>query len=447
VTAGQNNPPKPVGYLALVRGNANYRHLWFGQIISLFGDWFNLIASAALISQLTASGLAVGGLFVVRMLAPFLISPLAGVAADRYNRKWLLILADISRAVVVLGFLLVRKPEQVWLLYTLTAIQLAISGVFFPARNAILPDLVSRGELGAANALSSSTWSVMLSIGAALGGLVAGQWGIYPAFVVDSLTFVLSAVLISGIRYRWEPAMEADTSIRAGFRQYVDGLRYLKNELDILFIALHKAAVSLTINGAFQVIQVILAEQVYVIGEGGGTSLGLLYAVAGVGTGIGPIVARWFTDDRDRHLRAFLALSYLLTVIGIAITAPLASFGVVLFGTFLRAFGGGINWVFSTQLLLQLVPDRVRGRVFSSEFAMFTLANAAGTAAGGWALDSTSLGISTLLWWLAGLTLIPGLLWVAWLTTGRRAPPLPQDEDREQPLKAPADAGQLAAED
>ncbi len=287
----------------------------------------------------------------------------------------------------------------------------------------------------------------MLSIGAALGGLVAGQWGIYPAFVVDSLTFVLSAVLISGIRYRWEPAMEADTSIRAGFRQYVDGLRYLKNELDILFIALHKAAVSLTINGAFQVIQVILAEQVYVIGEGGGTSLGLLYAVAGVGTGIGPIVARWFTGDRDRHLRVFLALSYLLTVIGIAITAPLASFGVVLFGTFLRAFGGGINWVFSTQLLLQLVPDRVRGRVFSSEFAMFTLANAAGTAAGGWALDSTSLGISTLLWWLAGLTLIPGLLWVAWLTTGRRAPPLPQDEDRQQPLKAPADAGQVAAED
>lgn len=433
-------------YSDLVRGNANFRYLWLGQIVSLLGDWFNLIASATLVGALTQSGVAVGGLFVVRMLAPFLISPLAGVAADRYNRKWLLILADISRALVVLGFLLVRTPEQVWLLYTLTAIQLAISGVFFPARNAILPDLVSRGELGAANALSSSTWSVMLSIGAALGGLVAGQWGIYPAFVVDSLTFVFSAMLISGIRYRWEPAMEGDTSIRAGFRQYIDGLRYLKDELDILFIALHKAAVSLTINGAFQVIQVILAEQVYVIGEGGGTSLGLLYAVAGVGTGIGPIVARWFTGDRDRNLRVFLALSYLLTVIGIAITAPLAGFGVVLFGTFLRAFGGGINWVFSTQLLLQLVPDRVRGRVFSSEFALFTLANAAGTAAGGWALDSTSLGISTLLWWLAGLTLIPGLLWVAWLTTGRRAPPLPQDED-QQPLKAPADAGQVAAED
>ena len=436
MTTGQNNHPEPAGYLALVRGNANYRNLWFGQIVSLFGDWFNLIASAALVSHLTASGLAVGGLFVVRMLAPFLISPFAGVAADRYNRKRLLILADLSRAVVVMGFLLVRTPEQVWLLYALTAIQLAISGVFFPARNAILPDIVSRRELGAANALSSSTWSVMLAVGAALGGLVAGEWGIYPAFVIDSLTFLLSAALIARIRYRWEPAMEGDTSIRAGFRQYVDGLRYLKNELDILFIALHKAAVALTINGAFQVIQVVLAEQVYVIGEGGGTSLGLLYAVAGVGTGIGPIAARVFTGDRDRQLRVFLALSYLLTVLGIAITAPLAGFGWVLFGTFLRAFGGGINWVFSTQLLLQLVPDRVRGRVFSSEFALFTLANAVGTAAGGWALDSTSMGISTLLWWLAGITLIPGLLWVAWIAFGQRAPPLPRETAEPQPPRS-----------
>ena len=114
------------GYFALVRENRNFKYLWYGQIVSLFGDWFNLIASATLVASLTGSGLAVGGLFVVRMLAPFLISPLAGVAADRYNRKKLLILTDVVRAVVVLGFLLVRSSELLWFLYTLTAIQLAI---------------------------------------------------------------------------------------------------------------------------------------------------------------------------------------------------------------------------------------------------------------------------------------------------------------------------------
>ena len=101
------------GYVNLVRTNRSFRYLWYGQIISLLGDWFNLIASATLIGELTNSGLAVGGLFVVRMLAPFVVSPFAGVAADRTNRKHLLILADVGRAVVVMGFLLVRRPQDV----------------------------------------------------------------------------------------------------------------------------------------------------------------------------------------------------------------------------------------------------------------------------------------------------------------------------------------------
>jgi MFS family permease len=77
-----------------------------------------------------------------------------------------------------LGFLFVRSADQIWLLYLLTAIQLGISGFFFPARNAILPDITTKAELGAANALSSTTWSVMLALGAALGGLVSGIWSI-----------------------------------------------------------------------------------------------------------------------------------------------------------------------------------------------------------------------------------------------------------------------------
>jgi NRE family putative nickel resistance protein-like MFS transporter len=79
-----------VSYTELLRNNRNFRFLWFGQIVSLLGDWFNLVASAALIGLLTQSGLAVGSLFVVRMLAPFVVSPIAGVVADRYNRKHIL---------------------------------------------------------------------------------------------------------------------------------------------------------------------------------------------------------------------------------------------------------------------------------------------------------------------------------------------------------------------
>ena len=409
------------GYLALVRDNTNFRMLWFGQIVSLLGDWFNLIASASLIGALTESGLAVSGLFVVRALAPFLVSPFAGVAADRYSRKWILILADIGRAVTVMGFLLVRDAQDVWLLFVLTGIQLAISGFFFPARTAILPDIVAPEGLGAANALSSATWSVMLALGAALGGIVAGGWGIYPAFVIDALTFLMSAALIGRVAYAAGATVVAKGNVLiAALRQYVDGLRYLIDHKDILVTSLHKAAFSLVAGGPLQVLQVVLAEQVFVIGEGGGTSLGLMYAVAGVGTGLGPIVARRFTGDRDRPLRVALALSYAICALGLALMAPLSGFGLVLFGTLLRAVGGGIGWVFATQLLLQLVPNRVRGRVFSTEFALFTLMNAVGTAAGGWALDSSQVGLSDMLWAMAALTLVPGALWTLWITIGKR---------------------------
>lgn len=410
---------RPVGYGELVRGNANFRNLWLGQIISLLGDWFNLIASAALVVELTQSGFAVGGLFLVRMLAPFLISPIAGVVADRYNRKHILILTDILRAIIVLGFLWIRAPQQVWLLYTLTAIQLALSGFFFPTRTAILPDVVSGPELGAANALSSTTWSVMLGLGAALGGIVAGTWGIYPAFAIDSLTFVVSAVFIVQIKYDAAGHLDAsDKTVSSALHEYLEGLRYLANHLEILVMALHKAVGGLFFTSGLQVIQVVIAESVFPIGEGGAISLGLMFGIAGVGTGIGPIVARRFTGDRGRPLRVAILLGYLLSSLGLLITAPLFNFETVLVGILLRGIGGGMLWVFSTQLLLQSVPDLFRGRVFSTEFATFTLMSAAGVSLVGLGLDS-SLGLSGVLWWITALSVIPSALWGLWLMTAK----------------------------
>jgi MFS family permease len=403
------------GYVALIRDNRNFRNLWSGQVVSLFGDWFNLIASASLVASLTGSGIAVGGLFVARMLAPFLISPFAGVAADRYNRKHLLIATDVVRAVVVLGFLFIRTPSQLWLVYALTFVQLAMHGVFFPTRNSILPDIVSPSELGAANAITGATWSVMLAFGAAAGGLVAGGWGIRPAFVIDSATFLLSIIFIARIRY--QPPRVADNqdkSVTSAFDDYFEGLRYLARHRGIFVITLQKAALALSVVGAYEVLQVAIARDVFVIGDGGGISLGILYATVGVGSGLGPILARSITGDRERSLRVAISVSYVLMAIGLAVVSTLHSFGAVLFGTLIRSMGGGTLWVFSTQLLLQLVPERIRGRIFATEYAMLTLSMAASAGFAGWSLDHWTLGISGMLTWMSGAVLIPGALWTLW---------------------------------
>ena len=407
------------GYWALARDNANFRNLWLGQIISLLGDWFNLIASAALIAQLTESGLAVGTLFVVRMLAPVLVSPLAGVAADRYNRKHILIAADVGRFFTAAAFLLIRSPEHVWFVYLLSFLQLGIGGFFFPARSALLPDIVRSDQVGAANALTSATWSVMLATGAALGGFVAGTWGIYPSFVIDALSFVLSALVLSRIRLEVQPRLEGDRTLRTVMRQYVQGLRYLKGHWEVAVTVLHKAALVFCFGAPLEVVQVAISREVFSRGEGGALGLGMMYAVVGMGTGLGPISARYITGDRLGALRWSIALGYGFAVIGLLLVATLVSFEGVLLGIFIRSFGSGIIWVFSTQILLQIVLPEVRGRIFSTEIAFSMLMSAVGASIGGYYLEW--FGIAGAVRTTALLTLLPCALWVGWLVFNRSA--------------------------
>jgi len=405
---------KPTGYGQLIRGNANFRLLWLGQIVSLFGDWFNLIASAALVAMLTGSEFAVGGLFVVRMLAPFLASPIAGVVADRYSRKHVLVWTDVLRGVTVFGFLLVRDASWVWLLYALTAVQLGTSSFFFTARSAILPDIVEPRGVGTANAVTSVTWSAMLAVGAAAGGLVAGTLGIYAAFVIDGLTFFLSAAILARITIVQAPQKPGhDRTLRAAAAEYLEGIRLLRRNPDMLLIAFHKPMLMLFFGSTFHVVQVAIAAELFLVGEGGSLGLGILFAVVGIGTGVGPLVARRFTGDRQSLLRRAILLGYAVGAAGLLVVGSLANIAVVLAGAAVVGCGSGMLWMFSTQLLLQLAPGEIRGRVFACEFAFFALASAAGAAAAGFALDR-GLGIGTLLWWMAGLSLVPAAVWGLW---------------------------------
>jgi len=404
----QRETGKPIGYITLIRQNANFRWLWCGQLVSLLGDWFNLIASAILIADLTGSGFAIGVLFTIRMLAPFFVAPLAGICADRYNRKHLLIITDIIRVFIVFGFLFIRDENDVWLLYTLTTLLFAVSGFFSPARSAILPDVTTLRELGTANALGAATWSVMLALGAAIGGLTTGLFGSQTAFVIDGLTFVLSAGFLLGIKLPDSSPAATEHQTRARLTAF----RYMRQHPDIFFIAIHKAAIALLLSSGFQVVQIEIAKDHFVIGVGGAISLGLMYCVNGIGSGIGPILARRWTGDRDRPLRISISLGYLIGTLGLAIVAPLFGLVEVLIGGFIRSIGGGIAWVFSTQLLLQRAPNEIRGRIFGTEFALFTLMGGIGTAIIGALLDQFET--RTILWGMTGLPLIPAVLWWFW---------------------------------
>jgi len=261
--------PMPVGYLALIRSNRNFRNLWLGQLVSNLGDWFNLIASASLIAELTGSGLAVGMLFVIRTLAPFLATPIGGVIADRYNRRNIIFMSSLLRVPIAFGFLFVRDPRDIWLLYLLTALQLFISGIFVPTRSAMLPDIVPHNAIGTANAIAGATFSSMLAIGSALGGFFSSLVGIYPAFISTGLMYLLSAFFITRIHLDQADAPDADEkSILMAFGEYLDGLRYIVAHYYLFFLALHKAFMALLLGSTFEVVQVAIAQKVFVMAAG-----------------------------------------------------------------------------------------------------------------------------------------------------------------------------------
>ena len=414
------------GYGELLRTSRAFRLLWFAQIASLFGDWFNVIASSTLLAQLTGAGVALGALFAIRMLGSFFASPLAGVLADRYNRKRILIVTDLLRAAVVLGLLLVREPQHVWLLFVLTGVQVGIGGVFFPVRVAMLPEVASRRLLGPANALSSATWSTMLAVGAAAGGLFAGVFGIAAAFVLDAATYVLSALLLARMPYPTNRRRPVDTTptrlgatLRAGTAEYTESLRYLWRHRRVLVVTLQKSLLSFFFSG-FQVASVAIAGTIFPLGQAGGTTVGLLFAAGGVGSGLGPLVVQPLLRGRQRALRVAMLAGYLLMSAGLTLAAPLASLTTVLAGAALRSVGAGLVWVFSTQILLETVPDELRGRVIATEHAAMTLLGAAGAAGVGAGLELSSL--STLVWMLAALSLAPALHWAAYGVRRARDP-------------------------
>jgi predicted MFS family arabinose efflux permease len=254
----------------------------------------------------------------------------------------------------------------------------------------------------------------MLAVGAATGGVVAGTLGIHTAFVIDGFTFLLSAAFIARIRMpKASRAHDHDRTVQGVLSEYLEGVRLLRDNKDVLLISLHKAMLMLSFGSTFQVVLVTVAEQVFVVGEGGSLGVGLLLAALGIGTGISPLIVRRFTGDREYLLRPAILCGYLTGAAGLVLVSLLKSLPVVLAASTIVGCGSGLLWVFSTQLLLRAAPSEIRGRVFASEFAFFTLASATGAALVGFALDQ-SVGIPVVLRWMAGLSLLPASVWGLW---------------------------------
>ncbi|MFI5906985.1 MFS transporter [Dactylosporangium sp. NPDC051541] len=367
--------------LSVLTRNRDFRNLFTADLIGLGADWFVMIPLLTLLPHLTGSGLWGGLALAADTGLMALLLPYTGTVADRFDRRRILIAADLAMAACALLLLLVRTPATAWIaLVGVGAIAVA-KAFFSPAAQAALPNVVDAEDLPAANTLAGSAWGTMLVIGASLGGIASEAFGAYPCFALASALLLFSAVQVWRVR---RPLQAERTKEPAPtFAAIGESLRYIRHNPRIASLVTVKSAVGLG-NGVLTVFPLLAP----LLGAGP-LGTGLLFAARGLGALIGPVVLRKALSHHSWLLPG-LALSmslYGLAYLGVSLTTW---FPLVLAGVVLAHLAAGGNWMMSNFVLQAEVPDALRGRVFATDFMLATLSVAVSQLAVGAFIDHTN---------------------------------------------------------
>jgi MFS family permease len=352
----------------LLRSNRNYRYAWTGQVVSEIGDHFNNIAVFSLVMQTTGSGLIVSGVMLARAVPAILAGPVAGVLLDRVDRREIMIASDLVRAVVALGFIATVHVPRTWLLLVLSGLLMFASPFFTSGRAAILPRIASRDELHTANALTQTTQWVTLTVGTMAAGISAATLGYTAAFVLNSMSFLFSAWAISRLRppeggFRAPAAPLAGAPIARPWHEYLEGLRYMRQQPLIMGIALLGIGWA-SGGGAAQILFTLFGEVVFDRGPAG---IGVLWGSAGIGLILGGTVAHQIGPRITfRTYKRLVAVCYLVHGGAYIVFSQMESFGWALVFIGVSRAAVAVSTVLNTTLMLRHVADSFRGRVFST---------------------------------------------------------------------------------
>lgn len=410
-------------FWSLLRRNRNYRYAWLGQTVSEVGDHFNTIAVLSLALRMTGSGFTVGIVMLARILPALLAGPVAGVFLDRYDRRKVMIASDLFRALIaILHVLLLTYPSPP-LMYLLSALLMFASPFFNAGRSAILPNLAGKEDLHTANALTQTTAWLTLTIGTMLGGVSTAKFGYEWAFVANAASFLVSAIAIWRITGNYRPDRAAAASTTAvrwqGAHEFMLSLRYMRSRPLIFAIALTTVGWA-SGGGAAQVLFTLFGEIVYGRGPAG---VGLIWGFAGIGLVLGGLLGHRIGERMgfEGYKRA-LTISFSIHGVSYILFALMPNIWLSLIFITLSRVSMGLNNVLNRTMLLQHVPDFLRGRVFTTVEMMMHATMMLSLGAASWA--SAVYPIRTIGVIAGALSASTAIFW-AWAdATGRlREPP------------------------
>jgi dTMP kinase len=357
----------------------SFSRLWRAMLVSSLGDWVGFVAVAALVARLggeRVGPLAVAGVMLARLLPSVVFGPLAGVFADRFDRRKLMVGADVARAIMYATLPLL---PGLWAIFLLSFFIECLSLLWTPAKDASVPNLVPRRQLTNANSVGLITAYGTLPLGAAVFTALSGvsvaigrrvpYFGHHPeslALWLDAATFLFSARMVWGLnlRQRARKATPTGEVAKLNLRQAVedarDGYRFLAEHPLIRTMTL---AIVIAFSGAGAVIALGPVFSLYSL-NAGSTGFGILITAFGVGMGAGlgmmNFLSRFATKDRLMYV-SMIGASICLLVLAAMPNITLAALFAVPMGV-----GVGVAWVAGYTILQENVADEYRGRTFAT---------------------------------------------------------------------------------
>jgi MFS family permease len=420
---------QPVGYRQLLRENEAVRSVWLSQIFGQSGDWLNLIALFTLVGRGTEPATAIAVILSLHYLCPFFWGPLAGMAADRFNKRTILIVSDAIRIPIVLGF--IWFGDSATTVFLLEAIQYSAGAFFEPTRTALTQELAQGRELLAANSLGMATYGASGALGMVGGGLLIAGFGTNVCFIADAITFALSIYFLAQLKQR--SADGVVSGAKDSPRSWKDLFALLAKGKRLSHTFLVKFSLGL-LGGGYWVIVVRYAQDIFAVGESGSISNGIINGCMFVGAFVASfIVNRWLGDERHMPRAVFGILLVRIVLMIVLFGAPfllgvgpvgiVLGYTIVIVAVFSQTIAGASGYILSTQILKDLAPSEFHGRIFALDLGLMNLGFGASAVAVGTMIDSkvftlidSNLYIAACLTPLALLWLYVVVRWNSWWT-------------------------------
>ena len=392
----------------------SFRRLWLAGLISDTGDWLLLVSLPILVYRYTGSALGTSVAFLVELVPPVALAPLAGAIADRLHRRRTLTLVSVAQAAALTPLLLVHGRAGLPIVYLVVIAQAALASVFDPTKNALMPTLVEPDKLVSANSLVGLNQNIGRLIGASLGGALLGAGGGLPAIVVaDLISFVTAAALIATLAnaagsQRQDRHPMADTSTWSGTLAGPT----VRGGLAVL-------AVASVAQGMFVVLSIVFVVKVL---DGGSGEIGLLRGVQAIGAIAAGLALSATTRIRAGTVTAWALASF--GVLDLAIwNAPELTRAEPLYVALFIAVGApGLALVAGLTTAIQhATGDGQRGKAFAAMGVSMAVGQAVGIVIAGALGDS--VGVVTLLNIQGALYLLAAAMAARWLRPGRQRQP------------------------